>query len=217
MKFMWQICEKTPQKTKPRRNCVFWVCSVLSATRLIFSACIPPGMKEPQAYNWYSDAVAVHFLQQSLQLFLHAPQPFSRAKVNWKALVLTSADCKPIHHAATSISKHGWHLQFLQLKGKKKVFSRMVQKTFDSLISKVGESQIPSVTAWTIARKKARKKTTHGSCPLAAGFGVLGLYCLYISSHQNLHSLLSTFLFPKQHKASYSLNHCAKKNRTVLN
>lgn len=120
MKFMWQICEKTPQKTKLRRNCIFWVCSVLFATRLIFSACIPPGMKEPQAYNWYSDAVAVHFLQQSLQLFLHAPQPFSRAKVNWKAHVLTSADCKPIHHAATPISKHGWHLQFLQLKGKKK-------------------------------------------------------------------------------------------------
>lgn len=85
MKFMWQICEKTPQKTKSRRNCVFWVCSVLSATRLIFSACIPPGMKEPQAYNWYSDAVAVHFLQQSLQLFLQCPTALQQGKSELKS------------------------------------------------------------------------------------------------------------------------------------
>lgn len=216
MKFMWQSV-KNHHTEKNRRNHVFCICSVLFATGLIFSACIPPWMKEPQPYNWYNDAVAVHFLQQSLQLLLHAPQPFSKAKMNWKAHVLTSADCKPNHHAVTPISKHGWHLLFVQLKEKTKLFNRMVHKMLDSLISKVGESQIPSVTAWTIARKQDRKKTIHGSCPLAAGFSVLSLYSLYISSHQSSHTLPPTFLFPKQHKASYRLNHHAKKNITILN
>lgn len=49
---------------------------------LIFSARIPAGMKEPPPYNQYNAAVAAHFLQQSLQLFLRGPQPLSRAKVN---------------------------------------------------------------------------------------------------------------------------------------
>lgn len=100
---------------------------------------------------------------------------------------------------------------------KKKAFNSMVPKMFDSLISKAGESQIFSVTALTLARKKKRKKIIHCSFLFDAGFSVLGSYSLCISSHFSSHTLPPTFLFPKQHGASYRLIRHAKKNRSVLN
>lgn len=103
MKFMWQSVKNHHTEKKKTEEIV--VLSLLCAfpTGLIFLPVFLQRWKNPSPTI---GTMMLHFLQQSLQLLLRAPQPFSQAKMNWKlmcSLGLTASPTTTLSHLYQSM------------------------------------------------------------------------------------------------------------------